>query len=80
MKKRVKTHQGAEKTLRNIILSRRWLMIGGTVTALQALLTAFTRPEAQGALLFQSLLALACLGYGLSLTPRIRRMKQGEGR
>ncbi|MBP2169678.1 hypothetical protein J2125_002870 [Erwinia toletana] len=64
------------KILRNTIRMRRWLIIGGIAVGAQALLNAVTRPESSGALIFHSLLALGCIGYGLSMTPRIRRLSQ----
>lgn len=68
--------QDAGKQLRNTIRLRRWIIIGGVAVGLQALLNIFTRPEEPGSVLFQALLALGCIGYGLSLTPRIRKLSQ----
>ena len=64
------------KLLRNTIRQRRWSIIGGVVVGAQTLLNIFTHPDESGAVLFHVILALGCIGYGLSLTPRIRKLSQ----
>lgn len=76
MKRDKNKPQGAGKLLRNTIRLRRWIIIGGVAVGLQALLSVLTRPDETGAALFQALLAFGCIGYGLSLTPRIRKLSQ----
>lgn len=76
MKRDKNTQQDAGKMLRNTVRLRRWSIIGGVAVGLQALLSVFTRPDEPGAVIFQSILALGCIGYGLSLTPRIRKLSQ----
>lgn len=79
MKQDKNTPQDAGKLLRNTIRLRRWIIIGGVAVGLQALLSLFTRPDESGTVVFQAILALGCIGYGLSLTPRIRSLSQTEG-
>ncbi len=76
MKRDKNTQPDAGKLLRNTKRMRFWSIIGGIAVGLQALLSVFTRPDEPGAVLFQALLALGCIGYGLSLTPRIRKLSQ----
>ena len=77
--KRDKTKpQDAGKLLRNTKRLRLWSIIGGAAVGVQTLLSVFTRPEEPGMVLFHVVLAVRCIGYGLSLTPRIRRLSQTE--
>lgn len=77
--KRDKTKpQDAGKLLRNSKRLRLWSIIGGAAVGVQTLLSVFTRPEEPGMVLFHVVLAVGCIGYGLSLTPRIRRLSQTE--
>lgn len=77
--KRDKTKpQDAGKLLRNTKRLRLWSIIGGAAVGVQTLLSVFTRPEEPGMVLFHVVLAVGCIGYGLSLTPRIRRLSQTE--
>jgi|GEM_PF-2747074 len=77
--KRDKTKpQDAGKLLRNTKRLRLWSIIGGAAVGVQTLLSVFTRPEEPGMVLFHVVLAVGCIGYGLSLTPRIRRLSQIE--
>ena len=76
MKRDKNTQPDADKLLRNTKRLRCWSIIGGVAVGLQALLSVFTRPDEHRAVLFQALLALGCIGYGLSLTPRIRKLSQ----
>ncbi|NUU67938.1 hypothetical protein HQN64_17705 [Enterobacteriaceae bacterium BIT-l23] len=66
------------KVLRNTIRLRRWTIVGGIAVGVQTLLNAFTRPESPAMLIFHILLTLGCIGYGLSMTPRIRQLSQAE--
>ena len=65
-----------EKMLLNTIKMRRWLIIGGIAVGVQGLLSIFSYPESN-AYIFKAMLALGCIGYGLSMTPKIRRLSQG---
>ncbi|MDT8852725.1 hypothetical protein RN053_19665 [Pantoea dispersa] len=77
--KRDKTKpQDAGKLLRKTKRLRLWSIIGGAAVGVQTLLNVFTRPEEPAALLFHVILAVGCIGYGLSLTPRIRSLSQTE--
>lgn len=76
MKRDKNESQDAGKQLRNTIRLRRWSIIGGVAVGFQALLSIFTRPDESGAVLFQAILAMCCICYGLSLTPRIRKLSQ----
>ncbi|WP_157060569.1 hypothetical protein [Pantoea sp. A4] len=78
MKQDRNKQQDAGKLLRNTIRMRRWSIIGGTAVGLQALLSVLTRPDDSGTVLFQAILAIGCIGYGLSLTPRIRSLDQAS--
>lgn len=73
-----KTHD-AGKLLRNTIRGRRWSIIGGVAVGIRALLDSLTRPDESISILFHVVLALVCIGYGLSLTPRIRKLLQAAG-
>ena len=70
-----KEPENTEKMLRNTLKMRRWLIIGGIAVGVQALLSIFSDPESN-ACMFQSILALGCIGYGLSMTTKIRRLSQ----
>ena len=70
--------QDAGKLLRDTKRLRLWSIIGGAAVGVQTLLSVFTRPEEPGMVLFHVVLAVGCIGYGLSLTPRIRRLSQTE--
>lgn len=77
--KRDKTKpQDAGKLLRSTKRLRLWSIIGGAAVGVQTLLSVFTRPEEPGMVLFHVVLAVGCIGYGLSLTPRIHRLSQTE--
>ena len=77
--KQNKNHpQDPDKLLRNMILLRRGCFIGGAAVGLKTLLGVFTRQDEAGSILFHVLLALFCIGYGLSLTPRIRKLLHTE--
>lgn len=76
MKRDKNKPQDAGKLLRNTKRLRCWSIIGGCAVGLQALLSVFTRPDESGAVLFHSILAVGCIGYGVSLTPRIRSLSQ----
>lgn len=67
--------ENRDKMLRNTIRMRRWLIIGGIAVGVQALLSLFSQPGSN-AFIFHSILALGCIGYGLSMTPKIRRLAQ----
>lgn len=62
-----------DKVLHNMIKMRRWSIIGGLAVGAQVLLNIVTDPDSTISV-FQSLLALGCMGYGLSLTPKIRKL------
>lgn len=76
MKRNKNKAQDADKLLRNTIRLRRWSIIGGVAVGLQALLSVLTRPDESGTVFFHTVLAIGCIGYGLSLTPRIRKLAQ----
>lgn len=67
-----------DKTLRNMIRLRRWIIIGGLAVGAQALLSALTNPESKE-YVFHSILAIVFIGYGISMTPKIRRIRQDAG-
>ncbi|MGV3346230.1 hypothetical protein ACGVWS_11010 [Enterobacteriaceae bacterium LUAb1] len=69
--------QEANKLLRNTIRGRFWLITGGILTGLQTLLDIFIRNnDESGYLTYQAVFAIFCIGYGLSLTPKIRKLSQ----
>lgn len=78
MKRENAKPQDAGKLLRNTKRLRLWSIAGGAAVGVQALLGIFTRPEETGTVVFQVVLAVGCIGYGLSLTPRIRSLSQNE--
>lgn len=66
------------KALRNMIRLRRWIIIGGLAVGAQALLSFLANPESN-AYVFHSILAIVCIGYGVSMTPKIRRIRHDSG-
>ncbi|MGK3112530.1 hypothetical protein [Candidatus Pantoea formicae] len=64
-----------DKVLHNMIKMRRWSIIGGLAVGAQVLLNIVTDPGSNISI-FQAVLALGCIGYGLSMTPKIRKLSQ----
>ena len=75
MKQDKKKPADKDKVLHNMIKMRRWSIIGGLAVGAQVLLNIVTYPDSSISV-FQSLLALGCIGYGISMTPKIRKLSQ----
>lgn len=67
-----------DKILINNAKMRKWLLIGGLAAGIQALLSMFTHPGSYY-YIFQMVIAVFCIGYGLSVTSQIRRLLRSEG-
>jgi len=67
-----------DKILINNARMRKWLLIGGLAVGIQALLSMFIHIGSYY-YIFQRVIAISCIGYGLSVTSQIRRLLRSEG-
>jgi len=67
-----------DKILINIARMRKWLLIGGLAVGIQALLSMFIHIGSYY-YIFQMVIAISCIGYGLSVTSQIRRLLRLDG-